>query len=97
MFLLDLYLTRNEFGREGSAALGRLLNSPASKMQRLKLVTNDLDDECIKILARGLMNNTTIGIGSIGPEAHNSKWLAYLLNLLFVKSHLLRRKNRFGK
>ena len=58
--LLDLYLSYNQIGRRGCAALGDLLKIDACNIQRLTLHKNSLDDECIQILANGLMKNNTL-------------------------------------
>ncbi|KAL7431026.1 hypothetical protein ACHAXH_003301 [Discostella pseudostelligera] len=58
--LLDLCLGGNDIGRKGCKALRALMKNSACKIQVLNLRDNSLDNECIKILTQGLVENRSV-------------------------------------
>jgi hypothetical protein len=84
--LLDLFLKKNEIGREGCKALCNLLKNPNCNIQRMELLNNDLDDTCVEILANGMATNKTLGVFDLSDHKFATRhgWRTfsafYLLN-----------------
>lgn len=83
--LVELCLARANIGRKSCQAFRRLLTNPMFKIHLLDLGYNDIDDKCIKILTKALIQNNTIKVlhlhfSSLVTSLGWSKLSAYLSN-----------------
>jgi len=83
--LVELCLTCAGIGRRSCQALRRLLTNPMFKIHLLDLGYNGIDDECIKILTKALVQNNTIKVlhldfSSLVTSLGWSELSAYLSN-----------------
>ena len=67
-YLSDLYLGCNNIEEKGCTALGHVLKNPASKLRRLNLCCNNLNNTCVEILAGALMENSTLHLLNLSDQ-----------------------------
>lgn len=63
-----LYLDGNGIGRKGCTSLAKLLKDQESNLSWLWLQNNDIDDECVLILADSLVKNTKLARLELGTN-----------------------------
>jgi len=71
--LEELYLVENELGREGCEALQYLMRNENTRLKHLSLLRNAFDDGCCRILAEGLMDNSSLKTMYIGSNDASEK------------------------
>jgi Ran GTPase-activating protein (RanGAP) involved in mRNA processing and transport len=100
-YLSDLYLGCNNIEEKGCTALVHLLKNPASKLRRLNLCCNNLNNTCVKILAGALMENSTLHLLKLSDQksVSPSGWCSFaavLLNPNFSLKTVVLSHNNVG-
>ena len=95
-----LDLEKNAIGIDGCVVLTTLLQNKQSRIKRISLSNNDIDDECAHVLANALKSNAVLeGLNLDGNYAITSNGWKYFLNLVcddmsiemtYYSSHTLR-------